>query len=277
MPLGVALLAADGRIIFANPALRVMLGIDEARLTGADLASFLEAEPTPIDLGEACHRLTVDSAPLLLEQRYRPEGGPARWGILGLSLLGGDGPGAVFALNLQDITERKSEEERLHRLAFHDHVTGLPNRAVFEERLVAAAGRVADGQGELAVLFVDLDNFKAVNDAFGHHGGDHLLRTVADRLRSSVRSTDIVARYGGDEFAVLIEDVVIAPDAAAARVEASLRRPVILDQGSIALSASVGVAIRRPGQRDPEAIMREADAAMYRAKVGRGVIVRGSL
>lgn len=199
--------------------------------------------------------------------------------MLSLSLLGGNDGGPVFAAHLLDITEWKREEERLRRLAFHDLVTGLPNRALFEERLAAAADRVAAGEGELAVLFIDLDNFKAVNDAFGHQGGDRLLRAVAERLRASVRSGDTVARYGGDEFAVLIEDVAVASEvgAAAERIEAQLRRPVALDPYPVALSASVGIAIRRPGQRDPEAIMREADAAMYRAKVGRGITVRGSL
>lgn len=278
-PQGVALLAADGRILSANATLCEMLGADDDRLAMASLSAFLEAEPAPIDLREAHRRLLADPTPLRLEQRYRLAGGGPRWGLLGLSLLAKDDAGPVFALHLHDITERKREEERLRRLAFHDLVTGLPNRALFEERLGAAADRVAEGEGELAVLFIDLDNFKAVNDAFGHHGGDRLLRTVAERLRSSVRPGDTVARYGGDEFAVLIEDVTVAPEVnvVARRIEAHLRRPLVLGSGPVALSASVGIAVRRPGEREREAIMREADAAMYRAKVGRGVTIRGSL
>lgn len=278
-PQGVALLAADGRILSANATLCAMLGADEDRLATESLTAFLEADPAPIDFREARHRLLIDPTPLRLEQRYGCVTGKPAWGLLCLSLLNRDDVGPVFAAHLHDITERKREEERLRRLAFHDLVTGLPNRALFEERLGAAADRVAAGEGELAVLFIDLDDFKAVNDAFGHLGGDRLLRTVAERLRASVRTGDTVARYGGDEFAVLIEEIAVAPEveAAAGRIAAHLRRPIALDPASIALSASVGIAIRRPGQREREAIMREADAAMYRAKVGRGIASRGSL
>lgn len=270
-PHGAALLDADGRFLFANRAMIAMLGVDESDLLTTTLSAFLDAESAPFDLSDALCRLLVDPTPLRVELRYRCGIGEPAWGLLALSLLDGGDAAPIFAVHLDDITERKQAEERLRWLAFHDVVTGLPNRALFEERLSAAVERVAADRGELAVLFIDLDNFKAVNDAFGHRGGDGLLRTVAERLRASVRPTDLVARYGGDEFAILIEDAAVAAlvGEAVGRIEEELQGPVRLDPASVALSASVGIAVGRPGQREPEAIMREADAAMYRAKLGR--------
>lgn len=270
-PHGAALLDADGRFLFANRAMIAMLGADEADLLTTTLPAFLDAESAPLDLPDTLRRLELDSTPVRMELRYRCGIGEPAWGILGLSLLDGGAAAPLFVVHLDDITDRKRDEERLRWLAFHDVVTGLPNRALFEERLGAAVERVAADGGELAVLFIDLDNFKAVNDAFGHRGGDGLLRTVGERLRASVRATDLVARYGGDEFAILIEDAAVAALAgdAVGRIEEELRGSVRLDPASVTLSASVGIAVRRPGQREPEAIMREADAAMYRAKLGR--------
>lgn len=182
--------------------------------------------------------------------------------------------GVVIAF--ADVTERRAAEqseqairERLAWQASHDSLTGLANRLAFMESL---EHRLTDrrDRGRTAVLFVDLDHFKTVNDSLGHQSGDELLTEVARRIRSSVRPHDTVARFGGDEFVVLAERVnsLEAAEALAARIEAALREPALLSGGPVQVSASIGVAFGR--RIDPEALLRRADVALYRAKAQRG-------
>jgi diguanylate cyclase (GGDEF)-like protein/PAS domain S-box-containing protein len=166
-----------------------------------------------------------------------------------------------------DITERKLAEQALEYQAFHDALTGLPNRALFTRRLERALVQADRADNSVAVLFLDLDNFKVVNDSLGHAQGDALLRTVADRLRASLRARDTGARLGGDEFTVLLENVTGEAEAieVAERIASALRIPVALKGRAVVVSASIGVALgpTRGGSQD---LMREADLAMYRAK-----------
>jgi diguanylate cyclase (GGDEF)-like protein/PAS domain S-box-containing protein len=165
-----------------------------------------------------------------------------------------------------DITERKLAEQALQHQAFHDTLTGLPNRALFIDRLEHALLR-ADRQGNsVALLFVDLDNFKLVNDSLGHAQGDALLMIVAERLRACLRSADTGARLGGDEFTVLLEDVSGEAEALAVaeRIAAALCTPVVLQGREIVVSASIGVALGPTGAGQD--LLRDADLAMYRAK-----------
>lgn len=167
-------------------------------------------------------------------------------------------------------------KERLAHQAFHDSLTGLPNRAEFDQRLRRRTERrTAAGTG-LAVLFIDLDGFKAVNDTLGHEAGDVLLEEVAFRIRRTVRPGDTVARLGGDEFVVLLErvDDEGAARAAARRILAALDRPVRLGRHEVSISASIGIAFRPSAPADPEELVRRADRAMYEAKrTGKGRIV----
>jgi diguanylate cyclase (GGDEF)-like protein/PAS domain S-box-containing protein len=166
-----------------------------------------------------------------------------------------------------DEARKQIETELAHR-ALHDHLTGLPNRELFHDRLTVALARAARHHTMVTVLFLDLDRFKVVNDSLGHDAGDRLLVAVGARLRSVLRASDTVARFGGDEFAVLCEDV---PDeretiALAERVVNALSKPFVLDKHEVVTTASVGIALsRRTGDR-PERLLRDADAAMYRAK-----------
>ena len=149
----------------------------------------------------------------------------------------------------------------------HDALTGLPNRLLVAERLEQALARSARTDSEVAVLFIDLDRFKLINDGRGHAAGDELLVAVADRLRRVVRSGDVVARFGGDEFVVVCEDQTAAFEASlmAGRILDVLREPVVVDGQEIFLSASIGIAMA-DGTGSPESLLRDADAAMYRAK-----------
>jgi diguanylate cyclase (GGDEF)-like protein/PAS domain S-box-containing protein len=165
-----------------------------------------------------------------------------------------------------DITERKVLETQLTYRAFHDPLTGLANRALFRDRVMHALSRIGRGK-HVAILFLDLDDFKTVNDSLGHTEGDRLLAAVGSRLVGAVRSHDTVARFGGDEFAILLEELVSAEEAldVVARVEESLRAPIGLRGREVNVTASVGLAHAAPGDAADE-ILRNADVAMYCSK-----------
>ena len=179
-----------------------------------------------------------------------------------------DDDGAVLRLlgTSQDITERKQLEARLAHRALHDDLTGLPNRSLLMDRLSVAMQRTERSGLHTLVLFVDLDRFKSVNDGAGHEAGDEVLRTIAGRLRDTVRQVDTVARYGGDEFVVVAEE--LRPEEAesfAARVLSVASLPIEHRSGRLSLSASIGGTVATRG-RAPEEVLRNADAAMYEAK-----------
>jgi diguanylate cyclase (GGDEF)-like protein len=167
-------------------------------------------------------------------------------------------------------------QDRLHHQAFHDWLTGLPNRALFRDRLEHAVERHRRGGHRLAVLFCDLDDFKGVNDTFGHPVGDELLRAVAQRLRQCVRAGDTVARLGGDEFAIVLDDDRASPHAVGDRILAALGEPLTLAGQPLFPRASAGLVVLEPGERalSAEQLLHRADAAMYEAKrEGKGRLV----
>jgi diguanylate cyclase (GGDEF)-like protein len=173
---------------------------------------------------------------------------------------------------LANAIERRRTEERTQHEALHDGLTGLPNRSLFRDRLQHALSVAARRQTAIAVLFLDLDQFKLVNDSLGHAAGDELLAAVAPQIEQALRPGDTVARFGGDEFAVLVEDVGDERGATriAERIAEALARPFILREREHFVSASIGISIGT-GTEDPEALIRDADSALYRAKErGRG-------
>ncbi len=192
------------------------------------------------------------------------------------------GAPVLYVGTLQDITERRAFEEQLRTFAFHDPLTNLANRALFIDRLDQALAGARRRGRSVGVLFLDLDNFKLVNDSLGHGAGDRLLVAVADRFQALVRAEDSVARLGGDEFTILLADVAAEGDAtqAASRIEAALLAPFTIDGRELYVSASIGIALGDGQAEGPEALVRNADLAMYRAKLNgkaRHEVFEGSM
>jgi len=181
-------------------------------------------------------------------------------------------PTAVLGINT-DITRRKQIEAALEHQALHDTLTGLPNRALFRDRLGRSLALADRHQRRVAVLFLDLDNFKLINDSVGHQAGDDLLRSIAQLLEGCVRSSDTVARLGGDEFTLLLEEVRDLSEAeeVAQRIAEALRAPIRVAEREVFVNVSIGVALGTPNATDSETLLRNADIAMYHAKTsGKG-------
>jgi diguanylate cyclase (GGDEF)-like protein/PAS domain S-box-containing protein len=207
---------------------------------------------------------------LVNEHRVRAGDGHYQWSLCrGLAVPGEGAPPARIVGSLTDITERRLLEERLRHQALFDSLTGLPNRVLFMDRLSQAVANAKRRPGyTYTVLWLDLDNFKNLNDSLGHQFGDRLLVEVAERVRAQLREADTAARFGGDEFALLVLDV---PDPASVqrivgRLLDSLRAPYQLEGHEVVVTGSLGVATSTTGYDSPEDVLRDADIAMYRAK-----------
>jgi diguanylate cyclase (GGDEF)-like protein/PAS domain S-box-containing protein len=194
-------------------------------------------------------------------------GAPASYHWTGAVLEDDRGTRIGLTVSGRDITERKALEAQLAHQAFHDPLTGLPNRALFMDRLTHALARTGRRDSPVAVLFLDLDRFKVINDSLGHGVADRLLVEVGRRLQTCLRPEDTVARLGGDEFAILLEDVDESAAARVAeRIASQLQSPFALDGREVFVTTSVGIALSRAGQSGPDEIIRDADLAMYQAK-----------
>jgi len=275
-PIGVALVSLSGRspsITEANRALSAITGFPGDELLGSSLADFTAPEDRDIDSAQRERLRAGEIDSYVVEKRLRHKDGHQVWCQISISLSAaekeGDEPLAI--VQIQDIGDRRRFEQRLRYLADHDSLTGLINRRRFRSELeqqVAFNGRYG-GQG--AVLIADVDGFKSVNDALGHHAGDNLLRRVAGLLRERVRTTDVVARLAGDEFAVLMPQV---DGPGAMQLGEDLRLAIAERAGADAegaVSASIGIAMFGGGSGGaPEAVLVAADQAMYRAKVEGG-------
>jgi diguanylate cyclase (GGDEF)-like protein/PAS domain S-box-containing protein len=171
-------------------------------------------------------------------------------------------------VTLVDFTERKREEEAIRHMAYRDALTGLPNRVVFTDRLQVALSRAKRNQVRLAVLLLDLDRFKDINDTLGHTVGDQLLQAVGNRLPGLLRSSDTVARLGGDEFIILLPDIAQAHDgpSVARKILRAFQKPFSVNRRNVHVTPSIGIAIYPDNAEDSDTLMKNADLAMYRAK-----------
>lgn len=263
----VCVVDADSTIAYASPSALAVLGRDPEQLVGTrwvELVDDPDVSTFVAQLGSAC----VGAGEELSLRVRRPDGStvPVEGSIrnhFDSAAVGG------LVVTVRDVSERAALEERLAHQAFHDPLTGLANRVLFGDRLAHALER--RGSADVAVLFCDLDDFKAVNDGLGHAAGDQVLVAVAQRLRESVRAGDTIARFGGDEFAVLLEDVRLADaEASAARLAEALIPAVVVEGVEVTVGASVGIALGHPGSDTAETLLRNADVAMYLSKGRRG-------
>jgi diguanylate cyclase (GGDEF)-like protein/PAS domain S-box-containing protein len=264
---GILVLDENGTVLSCNPSFTRILGGTDTATTGASLAALL-APHGPLVAGliaESFESGQPRDADLEIEARGRGK----VWVELSVNPLG---PNLLQGL-VNDITERKRAECAAHELAMRDSITGLLNRRGLDGALNAALASVSESK-QLALLLVDLDYFKAVNDTFGHAAGDLVLREVANVLAQCVRRTDIVGRSGGDEFVVLLPGIEGAYKAEeiAANIIAGLHKPIAVGDGKFAhVGASIGIALTGPTREPAAELMRRADVAMYAAKqAGRG-------
>ena len=256
-------------ISYQNPAAERVWGCAPRQLIGTSLTSLVHPQDH-VDLQTLLER-TLDAQPeamLVGELRLLRPNGSWRTCELIMNNLLEDSSVMGLVATFHDVTERKAFEAELSHQALHDSLSGLPNRALFIDRLENALLRANLRDRPLAVLFLDLDDFKVVNDSLGHDAGDQLLTTVAHRLSTCMRPGDTVARLGGDEFTVLLEDLEGLADAlqAADRIALALRDPFLLKGREIVVRCSVGIALSGDASDQPSTLLRNADMAMYQAK-----------
>jgi diguanylate cyclase (GGDEF)-like protein/PAS domain S-box-containing protein len=262
----IAVVEPDLTIRFVTPSSWTMLGRGPDELVGTRLDSLLH----PDELNEMAALLrerALDEGSSEHEFQVRHASQGWRTVEAAIANLLNDVSVRGLVLTAHDVTERRALENELAHQAFHDSLTGLPNRALFADRVTHALERVSRGNRCVAVLFVDVDDFKTVNDSLGHATGDELLVAVAGRLRGCMRAADTAARLGGDEFGLLLEDVPGVDKAVelAERVLEALSRPLVLGRTEILVRASIGIVIGRAGQTGGE-LLRNADVAMYKGK-----------
>jgi diguanylate cyclase (GGDEF)-like protein/PAS domain S-box-containing protein len=277
---GVVYRDGEGRILAINPAAERILGIPGAELLGLTSidpqGKALRADGTPLSQQERPFRVALNSGREVRDDvigLFNPMEGAYRW--VSVDTIPQTRPGETEPFHilstLNDITERRLAEEKVQNLAFYDSLTGLPNRRLLLDRLRQALAHARREGMLVGVAFLDLDNFKTINDTMGHASGDNLLQEVAKRLQESVRSSDTVARLGGDEFVVILnklEHADLAP-AIAEKVLEIFVQPFRLGEREIFISTSIGLALYPLDAEGEEELLSRADMAMYRAK-GKG-------
>jgi diguanylate cyclase (GGDEF)-like protein/PAS domain S-box-containing protein len=271
----------NGRSIYVSPQVTDMLGVETRDWLEDPYCWRKHVHPDDIDRAweEYVHAYN-NLETLNHEYRMLHAGGSVLWVSEQASIIRNEAgqpwlvQGVIF-----DITERKRAEEEVAFLAYHDKLTGLPNRAMFEEFVDIALARATRHDLGVGVLFLDVDNFKLVNDSLGHHAGDELLVKLADRLRGCTRETDLVARQGGDEFLMLLSDLergtgampgtdaaLLVAESVASRVREALEAPFELGGVEFYASASIGISLYPQDARDVDSLLRNSDAAMYESK-----------
>ena len=258
-----------GRVIYASPAVARVLNLSASELEGTPVFDLVH----PDDRGNLMGRMeeivnTPGISPSLEARVAHADGGWRHMEVVTTNLLNNPAVSGIV-INARDITERVEVAAQLEEKAFHDELTGLPNRSLLLDRLADALHRASRHDRMVGVLFLDLDRFKVVNDSLGHSVGDELLSETARRLEQTIRPDDTVARLGGDEFVVVIGNMVRTTDAlvAAERVRSAVAQPVTLGNESTVVTTSVGIAIAF-GDESPAELLQDADTAMYRAKEG---------
>ncbi len=271
----IAVVSADLVIDYASPSAANVLGYAPEALIERDLQSLFDDDDWE-NVSSFLAGVAPDEPARSTEACLQAgDGGRRDVEIVASNLLDDSAVGGIV-LTVRDVTERMALERELRFQAFHDSLTRLANRALFADRVGHALSRAGRRDGSIAVLFIDLDDFKTINDSLGHEAGDRLLVAIADRLSASVRPSDTCARLGGDEFAVLLDPVMTREDAGAAarRVREALRAPVSVSDRDVRVHVSIGLAVADRPMLTADDLLRRADAAMYAAKRERVQSVR---
>ena len=261
-------LCVQGNLVYVNRAFADMLGYKPEEMTGLGFSTLLAPEDHeaagifdvshPLPAGHELHELRL----------MRRDGKTRITTAVTVAHVPYRGTPAVTG-TVRDVTAQKKSEQELVRSAFHDPLTDLPNRSFFMEKLQQVLDHVGKRSSDrFAVLFLDLDRFKLINDSLGHSFGDRVLVSIARRLRTCLRPVDLIARYGGDEFTILVENVTGLDDATAVadRVHEELARAITIDSHDVFTNASIGIVMNAPHYKQPDEVLRDADTAMYRAK-----------
>ena len=261
---GVCVATIDGEVRDCNDTFATMCGYSRAEMLGLNLVTLHERQHEREEL----IAMLRDARSLnSIEVELRRRDGNRLWVLQNLILVG-SGDDAVIHSTFVDISDRKRAEEQIEFHAYHDVLTGLPNRKLFTDRLTLSLTRSRRSGRSLAVMFIDLDHFKTINDTLGHTAGDELLLEMSHRLKHCIRDDDTVARLGGDEFTIILSELRHPEDAAnvAQKVLDAVQQPLSIVGMPIEVTASIGIALYPNDGADPESLLRNADSAMYRAK-----------
>ncbi|MNR78796.1 putative diguanylate cyclase YegE [compost metagenome] len=266
---GIVQTTPEGMVVHSNPAFQRLIGYSEKELEGMHWSRFTVAEDHAENQRFRQELILGERDAYHMEKRYVCKDGRLVWANLAVTGVRREDGSLEFMLALiEDITARKQQEEVITHQAFHDALTGLPNRMRFAERLDQALVKARRDATPMALMFLDLDHFKDMNDALGHAAGDTLLQEVARRLRACVRSTDTVARIGGDEFTVLLP-IVDGPNGAvqvASKILQTLPVTTMIDGKPLTVTPSIGISLFPDHGQDAESLIARADAAMYASK-----------
>jgi diguanylate cyclase (GGDEF)-like protein/PAS domain S-box-containing protein len=254
----------DGIFVYASDALRNLLGYEPAEVIGTPIRDLIHPDDRP-----ALRAIVPDAVGRTFSYRARRKDGSFVWfESTSRAIVGENGEMSEIVSVSRDISERRRAEEQIEYQAYHDALTGLPNRLLFRDRLTIALAHAKRQHTPLVVMFLDLDRFKIVNDTLGHSLGDELLRVIAERLHSVLREGDTIARMGGDEFTVLLSDLKDAGDAAkiARKLLETVAQPVRVEGHELYATTSIGIALFPNDGDTAEVLLKNADSAMYRAK-----------
>jgi diguanylate cyclase (GGDEF)-like protein/PAS domain S-box-containing protein len=267
-PLGLALVDRDNRFVRVNRALCRLLDAEPAQLLGTDQATFGEANDNAIEREYQHDLLAGRSEAVQYERRYRSRDGRVLWALVSATLLPANHEPQHFLIQINDLTERKRAEDELAHLAHYDALTGAANRALLNEEVDHGIAVARRHRTRLAIIFIDIDYFKHINDSYGHEAGDAVLKETAARLGRTVREIDIVGRMGGDEFVVVLSEVNDAGAvlALAEKLRIECGKPLLFDGRELRIAISMGISLFPDDGEDFRTLLRFADSALYHAK-----------
>ena len=267
--IGMALVAMDGDILQTNASIARMFGYSEAEMLGMNMRALSHPDDLQSELNAINALVASEILAVQMEKRYMHRRGVSVWTLLSISLVRGPDDAPLYCIvQTQDLTARRTAEEQLMQMAHHDQLTGLVNRTYFIESAGQSIARARRRDEQFGLIFVDLDGFKIINDSLGHEAGDTVLSIVARRLCDCLRDSDLVCRWGGDEFVVIAELASTREQLVPVvnKMVNDIGRPILVGNETASVSASIGIAIYPRDGQTVTALIANADSAMYQAK-----------